>query len=366
MAVNYNDSRFQEVEKQKSQALNEVNTMYNNMVNSTDKFYQDQINASNEYAETQKKLQQQQTDFAIEQVNQNKEWAKQDYTKEQKASYSDYQKASNIYGANAESMAARGLTGTGYAESSLVSMYNQYQNRVATARDSYNRAIVEYDAQIKDAQLQNSSKLAEIAFQALQTKLELSLEGFQYKNTLLQQQLNAKNETEDRYYSRWQDVLSQINTENALAEQQRQFNAQLQLQRDEFNWQKEQAAQELSIAKEELSLAKKSASGGSGSSSSGVSHGGGGKSTSSSSKKSSSKKSSSSGSASIKKTSTSSSKSSSNTKSSSNSSTNGWIPASKMANSLGLPAAVKLDNILSSHEYEKKLVNGIAYYRKKQ
>lgn len=240
MAVNYNDARFQEVNNQKAQALNEVNTMYNNMINSTDKFYQDQINASNEYAETQKELQQQKTDFAIEQINQNKEWAKQDYTKEQKGSYADYQKQSNSYGANAEAMASRGLIGTGYAESSLVSMYNQYQNRVATARDSFNRAIVEYDAQIKDAQLQNNSKLAEIAYQALQTKLELSLEGFQYKNTLLQQHLNAKNETEDRYYSRWQDVLSQINTENALEEQKRQFNENMAFQREQFNYEKEQ------------------------------------------------------------------------------------------------------------------------------
>ena len=39
MAVNYNDARFQEVNNQKNQALNEVNGMYNNMINSTDKFY---------------------------------------------------------------------------------------------------------------------------------------------------------------------------------------------------------------------------------------------------------------------------------------------------------------------------------------
>ena len=241
MAVNYNDARFQEVNRQKDQALNEVNSMYNNMINSTDKFYNDQINASNEYAETQKELQQQKTDFAIEQVNQNKEWAKQDYTKEQKGAYADYMKASN---ANAEIMATQGLSGTGFAESSVVSMYNAYQNRVATARDSFNRAIVEYDNQIKEAQLQNSSALAEIAYQALQTKLELSLQGFQYKNTLLQAQLEMKNQTEDRYYARWQDVLQQINTENALAEQRRQFNESLA-------WEKEQAkANSVSIEKD--------------------------------------------------------------------------------------------------------------------
>ena len=242
MAINYNDTRFTDVTKQKKTALNEVNSMYNNMISGSDKFYQDQINATQQYADTQTALQQQQTDLAVEQINQQKDYQKQDYTKEQKASYVDYQKQSNTYGANAEAMASRGLTGTGYSESSLVGMYNAYQNRVATARETYNRAIVEYDNQIKEAKLQNNSALAEIAYNALQKKLELSLNGFQYKNTLLQQQLASKNEVEDRYYTRWQDVVGQINTENALSEQKRQFNEQMALQKQQLALSKAKAS----------------------------------------------------------------------------------------------------------------------------
>lgn len=266
MAVNYDDKRFQQVNNEKTTALNEVNSMYNNMISGSDKYYQDQINATNKYAEQQKALQQQGTDFAIEKIEQQKDWAKQDYTKEQKGAYSDYQKQSNTYGANAEAMASRGLTGTGYAESSQVSMYNAYQNRVATARDSYNRAVVNYDNGIKDAQLQNNSALAEISYNALKTQLELSLQGFQYKNTLLQQQLSAKNETEDRYYNRWQNVLNQINTENSLAEQQRQFNEQMALQREQFSYQKAQAERQAQIQRAQASSTKSgSSSSGSGS-----------------------------------------------------------------------------------------------------
>lgn len=241
MAVNYQDPRFQQVENEKATALREVNSTYNNMINSTDKMYQDQVKATELYGQQQQQLQQEQTDFALEQIEQNKEWAEQDYLKEQKASYVDYQKASNSYGANAEAMASRGLTGTGYAESSQVNMFNAYQNRVAVARESFNKAIVEYGNQIKEAQLQNKSELAQIAFETLQKKLELNLAGFQYKNTLLQQQLQAKQQTDDRYYSRWQNVLGQINTENALAEQQRQFNEQMALQREELAFSKAQA-----------------------------------------------------------------------------------------------------------------------------
>lgn len=242
MAINYNDSRFATVNAEKQAALNNVNNLYGGMINNSDKYYQDQINAATQYGETQKELQQQNTDFAIEKVEQQKDWAKQDYTKEQKASYGDWQKQSNQYGANAEAMASQGMSNTGYAESSQVSMYNTYQNRVATARESYNRAVVEYDNSIKEAQLANNAALAEIAYNSLKTQLELSLQGFQYKNTLLQQQLSMQNETEDRYYAKWKDVQDQINTENALAEQQRQFNEQMALQRQQLAWQQSQAA----------------------------------------------------------------------------------------------------------------------------
>ena len=266
MAINYNDSRFQAVEDEKKQALNNVNNTYNTMISQSDQFYNNQQNLIKDYETTQKELQQQQSDFTIEQINQQKDQANKDYTKEQKASYVDYQKQSNQYGANAEAMASRGMNYTGYAESNQVSMYNTYQNRYATARETYNRAVLNYDNSIKEAQLANSSALAEISFNSMQKQLELALEGFQYKNTLLQTQLQMQNETEDRYYNRWKNVQDQINTENALAEQKRQFNQQIALQRDELNWQKQKAAMENSI--------RAQAGGGSGGGSNGGSGGG--------------------------------------------------------------------------------------------
>ena len=168
--INYEDPKFQQVEADKNVAMNEMNNTYDNMISQSDKYYQDQINATKDFANTQQQLQQQNTDFAIEQVEQQKAQAEKDYTKEQSGAYVDWQKQSNQYGATAEAQAAQGLNNTGYSESSQVSMYNTYQNRVATARESYNKAVLNYDNAIKDAQLQNNSKLAEIAFQALQTQ----------------------------------------------------------------------------------------------------------------------------------------------------------------------------------------------------
>lgn len=405
--INYEDERFQTVESEKQAALENVNNTYGNMISQSDKFYQDQINAAKDYANTQQQIQQENTDFAIEKVEQQKEQANKDYTKEQAGAYVDWQKQSNQYGANAEQMAASGLTNTGYSESSQVSMYNQYQNRVATARDAFSRAILNYDNSIKEAQLANNSKLAEIAYQALQTQLELSLSGFQYKNTLLQTQIEMQNQTEDRYYSRWQDVLGQMNQENQFkesirqyeqnykleqqqfAEQKRQFeqnyqfqvkqfneeirqfneeiarlkkkdaeeNAmkikQLELQKKQLEEQKRQADLDYKLKQQQLAAQQKAAAS-SGSSSVKKSSSGG---SSSSSKKSSS-------SSSVSKSSSNKSKGGGGS-GSKGSAGDGWIPAYQMANNLGLPAAVKLDNVVSSREYEKKVVNGIAYYKKR-
>jgi hypothetical protein len=263
-AVNYEDDRFKQVEADKTAKINETNTMYSEMVNSSDGYYQAQIDASKDWANKQQEIQQANTDFAVEKINQQKDQAYKDYTKEQKGAYTDYQKEVNAYGANAEQMAANGLQNSGYSESSRVSLYNTYQNRYATAKDSYNRAVLNYDNSIKEAQLANNSALAEISYKALQSQLELSLQGFQYKNNLLLQQADAINKVEDTYYNRYQNVLAQINQENSMAEQVRQYNEKMAEERRQYNetmaFQKDQAKQEQKNWEKQYALSKKAAS----------------------------------------------------------------------------------------------------------
>ena len=236
--VNYDDERFGKVESDKQQAMTELENVYGGMINDTDKYYQAQIDASKQWADTQSKLQQEQTDFAIEQIEQQKDQANKDYLKEQSGAYVDWQKQSNQYGANAEAKAAQGMQNTGYSESSQVAMYTAYQNRVSVARDSYNRAVLNYDNAIKDARLQNNAALAEIALESLQKQLELSLAGFQYKNQLVLDKANQKINLENNYYNRYLDVLNQINTENAMAEEIRQYNESMAFEREQFEWEK--------------------------------------------------------------------------------------------------------------------------------
>ena len=235
--ANYEDERFKAVEQEQQTALNNVNNTYNNMIAQNDKYYNDMTTAAENYGKQQAQIQQANTDFAIEQINQQKDQANKDYIREQKGAYADWQKESNQYGVNAEQLATAGLSRTGYSESSQVSMYNTYQNRLGQARDTYQRAVLDYDNGIKEAQLTNNAKLAEIAYQTLQAKLELGLNKFNSKNQLLQQRLAAQQGVNDTYYGRWQDVLKQINAENSLAEEQRQFNEKMTEERRQFDTQ---------------------------------------------------------------------------------------------------------------------------------
>ena len=237
--IDYNDKRFTEVKADEKAALNEVDVTYGEMIGNADKYYQDQMDAVERWKDEQTDIQNAQTDFAIEQINQQKDQTKKDYTKEQSGAYVDWQKQSNQYGANAEQMAAQGMTNTGYSESSQVGMYNTYQNRVATARESFQRAILSYDNAIEQARLQNNAALAEIAYNALQQQLELSLEGFQYKNQLVIEKSNKKMEVESYYHNVYQDVLAQINAENAMAEEVRQYNESKALEEAKLRQQKE-------------------------------------------------------------------------------------------------------------------------------
>ena len=251
MATNY-DKMLTDVKDEERVELNKADVEYGNMIADTKEAYDKLIDQTEAWKDQQTEIQNQKTDFAIEQIEQQKEQTQKNYIKEQSGAYVDWQKQSDQYGANAEKIAAGGLANTGFAESSQVSMYNTYQNRVATARASFEQAKLNFANAIDQAILQNSSILAEIAAQAFQKQSELALQSIQYQNQLLTQLSDKKFDIKKFYADEYQRVLNQMNTEKALAEEQRQYNltlaeqqrqydASLKLQREQFEWEKGQA-----------------------------------------------------------------------------------------------------------------------------
>ena len=272
MATNYEDKKaaaLNENNADKKAALNEVDVTYGNMINESTQMYDKLQQNLDKYEKDQIDLQTQKGDLAIEKLEQANANAQKDYLKEQSAAYTDWQKQSNQYGANAEQMAASGLAKSGYSESSLVSMYNTYQNRVAVARESIERTNAEFAIAMKDAQLQNDSILAEIAFNTMQQKLQLAVEGFQYKNQLILDKANKKLEVQQIYQSKWMDTLQELNADRSFEEEKRQADRAYELQLEDLKL--AQAAQKLNedkFAYEKkqdaiANAAKKVASGGS-------------------------------------------------------------------------------------------------------
>lgn len=211
--IDPNDSRLTAVKNEEKTELSNLEKTYADMQTNTDEYYDKLTKGWDQYEKDQTDLQKQRNELTIQGTEQDIDDLKKDYTKEQSGAYVDWQKQSNQYGTESEKMAATGLANTGFSESSQVSMYNQYQNRVAVARESFIRAETDFKNQIAEAKLQNSSILAEIAFNTLQKKTELAIEQAQYKNQLLQDFTTQKAALKQTYLQRYQNVLNQMQAE---------------------------------------------------------------------------------------------------------------------------------------------------------
>lgn len=229
------DERLQAVEDKQAAAVQQVENTFGDMAQNADQYFNKQMQVTQDWADKQTELQNEQTALTLEQIEQQKEQAGKDYTKEQTGAWTDYQKQIAQHGVQAEQMAAAGMTGTGFSESSKVAAYTTYQNRVAAAKASFDQVVMNYNNSMKEARLQNSSVLAEISVNALQKGLELALQGFQYKNQLVTEGLGMKMDVENMYHGQYMDVWNQINTEKAQAEQIRQFEIQQENWKTEFD-----------------------------------------------------------------------------------------------------------------------------------
>ena len=234
-SINYEDERFTNLEADKEAAIDQSNSAYDTLINDSKGYYDSLIEQSKDWADKQAEIQNERTDFTIDTINQQKDKAEKDYTKEQKGAYQDYMKQSNAYGSNMQMAGQQGLSGSGWSQTIQSGFYNTYQNRYAQARESYNTIVMNYDNNIKEAQLQNSSALATIYANAQAEQLELALQSFTVIKDLTLAKQNAYMTLDAEYNDRWRQVESQINTENALEEQIRQYNESLAEEIRQYN-----------------------------------------------------------------------------------------------------------------------------------
>lgn len=264
MAVNYEDDRFLQVEEEKNQALENTNQQFEDLLNEREDLTNQQNDLVNKWEQTQNENLDNQLQFQKDLIEQQRQEAQKAYEKEAKSAYTDYRKETDAYGVSREQQVGAGMGNTGYSESSKVSMYNTYQNRLATSKETMDKAYMEFDNAIREAQLTNDVTKAENALSALQQKLQIALEAFNYKNTNTQNKLQWQQQINSDYYNRYQDVLNQINYENEQAEAIRQYNEQMEFQRQQAElakqqWEREFALQQQQAAAQQRAYAQQQA-----------------------------------------------------------------------------------------------------------
>ena len=253
--VNYDDKRFQDVENEKQSELKKYNDTYDNLINERNNFTKEQQDMIDRWENTQKDIANKDVEYQKDLIEQERKKSEQAYQNEAKASYIDYQKEVDKYGVSRENVVNNGLSNSGYAESSKVDMYNTYQNRLGTARKSMQDAGIEFDNAIRQAQLSNDETLAQNALKALQEKLNIALEGFNYKTEQENNRLNWNYNVNNNYYNRYKDVESQINYENETAEKIRQYNENMAYQKERQRLEQERWEQEMAYQKQQDAIA---------------------------------------------------------------------------------------------------------------
>lgn len=147
---------------------------------------------------------------AVNRLNDQKNNVEKQKEEAERAAYSAYRTAVNPYGARAQQLAALGLGDSGYSETSLLNLGNQYQKAVSDAYTAQNEALRAIELQIEEARLSGDSQKADALIAYHQNVANMGLQNAQfYTNLAVQLSQAAQNSdiaAEERAYLREQDA----------------------------------------------------------------------------------------------------------------------------------------------------------------
>lgn len=187
-----------------------ANNMYgqqNDLLNQSEQIQNEQIDANNKYA--------------LDNIERQRGYAQKDFEKEARGAYQDYQKQVNPYGVQAENIFSSGLGNSGYSETSKLNAYNTYQNRFATARQSTDRLMEDFNNQMNQAMLEANQEKAQVALQKLQTQMSNLWQQLSFDSSLTQNKVNYNQWLEQFNYQKQQDEIA-----NAFAREQFEYQKQ--------------------------------------------------------------------------------------------------------------------------------------------
>ena len=171
----------------------------------------------NNYRERQQDLNNEIIDKGLQKTQAQVDFEKSQYEQEaQKAAnalHSNYQKEQSDYGARAESIASQGLANSGYAESSRVSLYNNYQNNVTNIMNELNNEKAKLDLQMNQAYIDADIQKAQNMVSIYQQKMELAMNSYQLRYSLYRDQVADEQWAQEFELQKRQLELSQSNAD---------------------------------------------------------------------------------------------------------------------------------------------------------
>ena len=187
--------------------------------------YANNINQQNEWLNESEKIQNEQIDAntkqTLNEIEQQRKYTQQDFNKEARGAYQDYKNLVNPYGVQAENIYSNGLGNSGYSETSKLNAYNTYQNRYATARESTDRLMEDFNNQMTQAQLEGNRELAQVALNKLQTQMDNLWNQLNFDSSLAQNKVNYNQWLDEFNYQKQQDEIA-----NAFAREQFEYQKQ--------------------------------------------------------------------------------------------------------------------------------------------
>lgn len=214
-----------------------------------DRLTEQQGTILDESLKKQEEIVNKQTQMNVDELERNKAEIDEQAKKTNQGLYTEYKKASNPYGVNAETTYARGLGNSGYAETTQTNLYNTYQKNVTDTINNAQKLKSDFDFQISQARQNGDITLAQNALQIYMQKMQL-----------LTQEYELRNNREQYLYQKEQDALAQSNWEKEYAYQQERDAVSDQQWQQSFDYQKQRDAVADSQWAKEYALSSRKAS----------------------------------------------------------------------------------------------------------
>lgn len=208
-----------------------------------------------------------QTDLNVAELQRNKDEIDKDVNKTNRALYTDYRKASNPYGTNAENLASRGLGNSGYAETTQTNLYNTYQKNITDTLNNARDLKADFDFQISKARQTGDITLAQNSLQIYNQKMQLLAQEYEMRNN--RRQFLYQQERDRVSDNRWQQQWDYQKSRDAISDDRWQTQFDYQKSRDavaDSQWEKQyelsKKASASSSRRSSGSTSKKSGDGG--------------------------------------------------------------------------------------------------------